>query len=388
MDDRHDPNRRIEDPMAEMLPRVRNYLAERDWRDVPVMAGRNFRVEPLARGEYNLNYLLIDPPVRLVFRVNLGSQIEREDQILYEYRALELLRESGTTPVPHFVDDRGREEISGRAAEEEDGKPGRGVSHTPVSHTSVSHAPSGMDRGILVMEYLPGGPLDYRKERGDAAKLFARIHRVRVPEARNHLIREEAPLSIVFEECERLLPVYFESERADPDIRDYLRDVRAWMDEARAAEKFFRADPWSCVVNTEVNSGNFIVNRSAATVHLVDWEMPRYGDPTADLCHFCSPLTTLWKTDYRMGEDERRDFLRGYAEALGDAHLRDTLDERFALRNPFVLLRGISWSAMGWVAYQTDFAGIRNPDTWKTLKRYMDYRFIRSIFDPILARSP
>lgn len=245
-----------------------------------------------------------------------------------------------------------------------------------------------MDRGILVMEYLPGGPLDYRREREDAAKLFARIHRLRVPEERNHLIREEAPLSIIFEECERLLPVYFESDLADPNIRACLRDVRAWMDEARGGEKYFQADPWPCVVNTEVNSGNFIVNRSAGTVHLVDWEMARHGDPTADLCHFCSPLTTMWKTDYRMSEDQRRDFLRGYAEVVGDVHLRDTLDERFALRNPFVLLRGISWSAMGWVAYQTDFAGVRNPDTRETLKRYMDYRFIRSIFDPILARSP
>jgi aminoglycoside phosphotransferase (APT) family kinase protein len=370
---------RTENPMAEMLPRVRTYLANRDWRDVPVMAGRNFRVEPLAQGEYNLNYLLIDPPVRLVFRVNLGSQIEREDQILYEYRALELLKESGATPVPYFVDDRGHVEISGRAVE-------RKIPPGPPLEKGGEEAE--MDRGILIMEYLPGGPLDYRREREDAAKLFARIHRVRVPEERNHLIREEAPLSIIFEECERLLSVYFESDLADSNIRAYLKDVRAWMNEARGGEKYFQADPWPCVVNTEVNSGNFIVNRSAGTVHLVDWEMPRYGDPTADLCHFCSPLTTMWKTDYRMSEDERRDFLRVYAEAVGDAHLRDTLDERFALRNPFVLLRGISWSVMGWVAYQTDFAGVRNPDTWETLKRYMDYRFIRSIFDSILARSP
>jgi aminoglycoside phosphotransferase (APT) family kinase protein len=370
------------------------------------MAGRNFRVEPLAQGEYNLNYLLIDPPARLVFRVNLGSQIEREDQILYEYRALELLKESGATPVPHFVDDRGHVEISGRTVEGKipPGPPLRKGGGAAKADKDGAHAPQGgiptdaplrngkdgreLDRGILIMEYLPGGPLDYRREREEAARLFARIHRIQVPEQRNHLIREEAPLSIIFEECERLLPVYFESELADPNIRAYLRDVRAWMDEARGGETYFQADPWPCVVNTEVNSGNFIVNRSAGTVHLVDWEMPRYGDPTADLCHFCSPLTTMWKTDYRMSEDERRDFLRVYADAAGDAHLRDTLGERFALRNPFVLLRGISWSAMGWVAYQTDFQGVRNPDTWETLKRYMDYRFIRSIFDPILARSP
>ena len=47
-------------------------------------------------------------------------------------------------------------------------------------------------------------------------------------------------------------------------------------------------------------------------------------------------------------------------------------------------LRGISWSAMAWAAYQADFAGVKNPDTWRTLQRYMDLDFIRSLFDPFL----
>jgi hypothetical protein len=69
-----------------------------------------------------------------------------------------------------------------------------------------------------------------------------------------------------------------------------------------------------------------------------------------------------------------------------DRHLVDTLADRVALRDPFVYLRGISWSAMGWVAYQTEFAGVRNEDTWRTLRRYMDLGFIRSLFDPFLRR--
>jgi hypothetical protein len=46
-----------------------------------------------------------------------------------------------------------------------------------------------------------------------------------------------------------------------------------------------------------------------------------------------------------------------------------------------VYLRGISWSAMGWVAYQTEFSGMKNPDTWETLQRYLNLAFIRSLFD-------
>jgi aminoglycoside phosphotransferase (APT) family kinase protein len=338
--------------MNDMLPRVQAYLDDRHWRNVPTMRGRRFHVSSLAQGEYNLNYLISsqDEHLKLVFRVNIGTQIDREDQILYEYRALELLQRSGHTPKPIFVDD---------------------------SRTFF-------DQGILIMEYLPGEPLVYEKDMQAAARLFAAIHQIPVREEENHLIRENTPLSLIFVECSNLLQTYFDSELADPGIRDYLQEVVKWADQARASERYYQENPWPGIVNTEVNSGNFIVNRERGTIHLVDWEMPRWGDPSQDLSHFCSPLTTLWKTTYRMTPKAKRDFIDAYSSLIADRHLRDTLVERIRLRDPFVYLRGIAWSAMGWVAYQTEFAGMKNPDTWQTLNRYMDLVFIRSLFDPII----
>jgi len=337
-------------PMTDMLPKVAEYLAGRDWKNVPVMQGRKFTVTPLAQGEYNLNYLITAETTRLVFRVNIGTQIARDDQIVYEYKALDLLQHSGVTPRPHYVDD----------------------------------MRSFFDRGILIMDYLPGDALDYQLDLADAAKLFAAIHQVDVSERNNHLIREAAPLSLIFEECAGLLQQYFDSDLADSDIRQYLMELKDWADTARATEKYYQQDPWPCIVNTEVNSGNFIVNREQQTIHLVDWEMPRWGDPSQDLSHFCSPLTTLWKTDWRMSPTKKRDFLKTYCRHIDDPHLRDTLQERVRLRDPFVYLRGISWSAMGWVAYQTEFSGMKNPDTRAKLQQYMDLEFIRSVFDPVI----
>jgi aminoglycoside phosphotransferase (APT) family kinase protein len=340
------------DRIKEMLPCVEAYLSARSWCDVPVMSGRSFRVIPLAQGEYNLNYLLTSDETQLVLRVNIGTQIDREDQIVYEYKALRLLESSGVTPTPHFVDD---------------------------SRTRI-------DQGILIMAYLPGEPLDYERDIDAAAELLATVHQVPVAEEENHLIREDAPLSLIYQECASLLKTYFDSPLGDPGVKEYLQTVRAWADAARVRERFFQEDPWPCIVNTEVNSGNFIVNRERETLHLVDWEMPRYGDPSQDLSHFCSPLTTLWKTRYRMPEREKRAFIRAYANRHHDRHLQDTIGDRVQLRDPFVYLRGISWSAMGWVAYQTDYDGVRNPDTWATLQRYMDLGFIRSLFDPFLSQ--
>lgn len=343
------------DRMVELLPQVQAYLNEQDWRDVPLMRGRSFEVAPLAQGEYNLNYLIRAGDLRLVFRVNIGTQIQRDDQIVYEYKALRLLERTGATPRPFFVDDSRR--LSGR--------------------------------GILIMEFLPGEPLDYRRDIASAAALFARIHQTEVAEAHNHLIRETSPLSLIYDECAGLLQRYFESHRVHPATRDYLRELLGWADAARSRERYYQSDPWPCVVNTEVNSGNFIVNRAGGTIHLVDWEMPRWGDPSQDLAHFCSPLTTLWKTDFRMQPHDRQRFLDAYRRDLRDPHLKDTLMERIRLREPFVRLRGISWSAMGWAAYPSDYAGVKNPDTWAKLQRYMDLEFIRELFDPFLkAKVP
>jgi len=336
--------------METLLPKVQAFLNTQDWRSVPWLRGRSFAVAPLAHGEYNLNYRITAGDLDLVFRINVGTQIQREDQIVYEYQALSLLQGSGVTPRPYFVDDSRR----------------------------------FFDTGVLIMEFLPGEPLDYRRDTAAAAALFARIHQTAVPAADNHLIRETAPLSLIWDECAGLLQRYFESERADAAIRDYLKELLRWADAARFGERYYQADPWPCIVNTEVNSGNFIVNRSRGTIHLVDWEMPRWGDPSQDLAHFCSPLTTLWKTDYRMDRQAWRDFLDVYCRNIRDRHLKDTLMERVRLREPFVRLRGISWSAMGWAAYQSDYAGVKNPDTWTKLNQYMNLEFIRSLFDPYL----
>lgn len=339
-----------QDPFKHYLDLTKSYLQKYCWDGVPILAGKSFAVSPLAKGEYNLNYLLQSGTSQLVFRVNMGTQINRDDQITYEYKALQLLQQSGVTPLPYFVDNSCRL----------------------------------IDRGVSIMEYLPGRPLDYRLDISGAARTLATIHQVPVNPANNHLIVEQQPLSLNYEECSGLLQNYFNSELADPDIRSFLYDFLAWAELAKQKEQYFLKDPWFCIVNTEVNSNNFIVNSGRQTTHLIDWEMPRWGDPSTDLCHFCSPLTTLWKTSYRFSPDELHCFLQEYKKNIRSSHLQNTLEERMQLKFPFILLRGISWSAMAWIAYQTNYQGIRNEDTWQKLRQYLDLDFIRPLFEPFM----
>ena len=287
-----------------------------------------------------------------VLRVNTGSQIGLTDQeqIAYEFNTLKLLAPERVSPQPYFLDNSFR----------------------------------FLPYGILGMAYLPGEKLDYQRDLEDAARLMARYHQLKVPKSRIHLIREEQPLSLTYERCLRMMQVYLDSEIGDPEFKSYLREVRDWADHARQREVYYQQDPWNCIINTEVNNTNWIVNRQAGTLHLVDWEKPLWGDPSQDLSHFRVPTTTLWKTDYRMSEKDRDAMMSAYKTAIVDPHLRDTIEERTRLRDPFNCLRGVSWCAMAWIQYRRGAHLLKNVDTFRKLSMYVDLDFVRSLFDPFM----
>ena len=170
------------DPFLTYMNEVEQYLQRQEFDEIAELANQSFTVTPLAKGEYNLNYLLQSKDLerkgnkQFVFRVNIGTQIEREDQIIYEFNTLKLLQNSRVTPRPYFVDD---------------------------SRTLI-------DKGISIMEYLPGNHLEYEHDLKSAAQVLSKIHQLPVQQTSNHLIVEKEPLSLIFTESKKLLSTYFQ----------------------------------------------------------------------------------------------------------------------------------------------------------------------------------
>lgn len=336
------------------LPQVKKYLQVARPLNIPNWSpDKSFTIQALAQGEYNMNFLVQQDEISWVLRCNTGSQIglKKQEQIAYEYQTLVLLEPAEIAPIPYFLDNSFR----------------------------------FLPYGILGMSYLAGEKLDYRRDLEDAARLMAKYHQLEVSQEAVHLIRENHPLSLTFERCQRMMQVYLDSDLAEPNIKAYLQEVRAWANEARHKEEYYIQDPWNGIINTEVNNTNWIVDRQAKTFHLVDWEKPLWGDPSQDLSHFRVPTTTLWKTDYRMSEEDKSKMMRAYQEEISDQHLRNTINERTRLRDPFNCLRGVSWCAMAWVQYRMGDHLLKNPDTFRKLSLYVDINFLRSLFDPYLT---
>jgi aminoglycoside phosphotransferase (APT) family kinase protein len=306
---------------------------------------------PLGRGEYNLNYLFIHPGSgqKLVLRLNTGSQMHLQDQIGYEYRALKLLERSGRTPKVYYVD----------------GSRGK------------------LPYGLLVMEFLPGRALNYHTDTALAAACLADIHAAPVPAA-SPLLRPARPLDAILAECRGMFQVYRDSPAADEALKKRLLRL---LDRGESLLSGEVRTPAACITNTELNSGNFLINGEGRGNYLIDWEKPLLSDPAQDLGHFLAPTTTNWKTDVILTPAQREIFLADYLRALDDRLETGDLFRRVRLYIAANCLRGLTWCSMAWVEYQKA-RRIKNAFTYKKIQSYLQKDFIDRIEEEYFNTLP
>ena len=310
--------------------------------EIPAGAQPEFSV--LGQGEYNLNYVFAHPVTgqKLVLRINTGSQMHLADQIGYEYHALQCLQSSGRTPKP--------------------------ICCWP-------------ERGMLVMEWLPGRALDYNTDLDIAAKILADIHCAPVS-TDCRLLRPGHPAKAIYEECLQMVQRYFDWDAADPEVTELLRQLVAEIGRLPLTEE---TDAPVCMVNTELNSGNFLID--GETSHLVDWEKPLVSEPAQDLGHFLAPTTTFWKTDVILTPQQVKNFTEKYIAAVNGRMDCATLPQRLPLFFTVTCLRGVTWCAMAYREYCQPGRELRNEDTFKKLQAYLEPAFLRNLLDNYVRKD-
>jgi aminoglycoside phosphotransferase (APT) family kinase protein len=315
----------VRDTRTETIRDIREFLRRERWV-LPVED-----VTFLAAGEYNENYTIRSGDQAFVFRINQGTQLGLDDQIGYEFTVLEAVYPSGCTPRP----------------------------------LHLCRSDQAFPRGAMLMEYVPGATMDYRRDWKGAAELFARIHALAPSE---RLIAQMHPIRDIVAESRGLLDRYPEHPRQEvgDTIRRYA-DVVEKLGERTDA--LMHADRL-CMVNTEVNSGNFI--RARDRLVLVDWEKAVVSYRYQDLGHFLVPTTTLWKSNFRFDPDTRREFLLAYLAAAGHPVPFDEADRLTGALEQTIVLRGLSWCYMAFAEYTRSDRTLRNTNTFRTITRYLE----------------
>lgn len=299
----------------------------------------------LAAGEYNVNLSFTHPVTgkKLVLRINQGSQMHLDNQIEYEANTLKLLQNSGRTPKLYYVDG----------------------------------SKKYLDKGILVMEYLPGVALDYTKDLNKAVDILVDIHRQSLPE-NTGLIEAGAGFNFVLDECEEMFKHYTKSNYADEKITNRIRKLldKGWKMSESQKDSF--EGLYKCLINTELNSTNFLINEDGKN-YLIDWEKAVLGFPAQDIGHFLAPTSTFWKTDIILTRDEIEGFIENYISKASLYFDTKGIKETSLAFIKINCLRGLSWCAMAYVQYKEADKDLMNEGTRVKLDAYLADEFLKQV---------
>lgn len=336
--------------MDKMLPVIAAYCQKTAFMEAAGLRSTQ-RITFLAQGEYNVNWLVEGESMhdfscrRVVFRLNTASQLQLENQIAYEYRALEALAPSGITPEPLYLDD---------------------------SKTELPY-------GMLCMAYLSGRPLNYGSDISHAARLLGILHSCDIKAFEGRLIEEKGLCRTRVNEGRRWLNDYrLCSKRSDKTFKA-LENLADWCERmAPQSDAYFEKAPWRMVNNTELNSHNFIIGPDRQFI--IDWEKPVISDPVQDITQFLAPTTTLWRDNYILSEEEIRQFYRVY-ETVCPKPVEE-VKHRVSIYRPYLHLRALSWCAHAYSLYCGGDRVINNPDTFRKICDYLEPEFIEKFCTP------
>ncbi|MGX7095515.1 TIGR04282 family arsenosugar biosynthesis glycosyltransferase [Gemella bergeri] len=289
----------------------------------------------LGAGEYNINFTFTDNNKdKKVLRINMKSQMNLENQIEYEYETLKLLEKSKVTPKVYDL----------------------------VTKTKL------LPYKYLTMEFLNGRVLDYDKDMNIAAYLLSSIHNTAFGE--NNLIHATNPFQLMYDECSAMAGEYLNWEYADSVVSSY---IHLFLDKCKKLlpEDYIIDKP--CIINTELNSGNFLIGDTKENSYVIDWEKALIGECEQDLAHFLAPTTTFWKTDKILTKNEIDLFLSEYNK------YRSYNEERFERYLIFNCLRGVTWCSMAFRQYSEKDKMLMDEFTFKKISAYVSIEFLEKI---------
>ncbi len=314
---------------------------------------------PLGMGEHNLNFRFDSPDGRaFVLRINVTKQPFHENQVRYEYDALRLLKPSGCTPLPLFLDD----------------------------------APDAPGEGALVISFCEGTELDFDDLRpGDvacAAQMMADVHGLPVSDD-VPLIRPKDPLNALFQECLGRYRLYLASPVREERVVRFVDAFAASCQEAIDGYSFDGED--ARIVNTETLPSHFLIPAGSAKAaaawtgtgpaaappgSFVDWERPILGDVAEDLAFFVAPTTTFWDSDMLFPAKEIDAFLELYWRAADGRVPTKGFEGRFSAFFRVATFRAIAWCLRAQALYAKDEALHRTSKAMAKVPIYLSDGFL------------
>ncbi len=304
----------------------------------------NHKVIFLSESESNINFLIDVGAEKYVFRLSKMSELGLRNQIRYEYDALKTLERSYVTPTTFFLDD----------------------------------STTFFEYGVLIMQYIEGRPLEYKRDLHEAAKIFGTIHSLDTEKFdTSSFLKCENIIENSLNKSKASLDSFLKSSKLDIDIKLKISSFLEWCEKNKSRGLYFEKDKWNTINNTEPHAKNFIISDKKRKGFLIDWEKPLVSDPSVDLAYFLSPLSTSMTSGYTFTEDERDNFFKTYIMYL-DRYDRDIV-ERVNIYTPFLNLELLSKLVNRFITLEDN-----QKTEYKKLKQMVNIEFINKLMQVTL----
>ena len=241
--------------------------------------------------------------------------------------------------------------------------------HTPNAY-HLDLIPPGLERDILLLEYIRGQELNYTTDYLKVAEIFGSIHSAG---ADLQLPKLKDPLGASLRRGKDNLKDALPSGVFRMDHLYFFDGLSEWAeDNLRRKQRVF-ADIEPVICHGPMEMTDFAIDSHG---YLYEWHAAYLGDAAIDITRFLARTTSLMEADVILRAIDREDFYYRWEKTMGLE--RSSLRERVEAYMPYYLFELFSSLAKYYYDHAKPGAKGLDPYQLDKLQRYLDIEFMQS----------
>lgn len=287
--------------MEERIQKIEKYIKEIGAQKLGFNFVKNISVKEINRGGYNINYLVNINNHKFVFRFNIDTYLDVENQTKYENEVLEYLEKFNIAPKVFFID-------TGKIFFEDD---------------------------LLVEEFIENQSLQFGNDFLEKfGKLVKKLHSIPLPQ-NGLLIKNLNPLFDQWNFIRGKIN-FIKSGNFNEKFLNFINSYIPKFDKyvSNFSNLFEGKDV--CLNHRDLVIENVL--QTSKGLKLIDWQAVMADDPSYDLAFFTCDIVIEWNLGRSLTDEEKQIFLKSY-------QADDKMLEKIRVRQPMVYLELFVWIA-------------------------------------------
>lgn len=292
--------------MEDRIQKIEKYIKEIGAQKLGFNSVKDVSVKEINRGGYNINYLVNIDNHKFVFRFNIDTYLDVENQTEYENEILKYLEKFDVAPKVFFID------------------------------TSKSF----FEYDLLVEEFIENDKLIFGNDfLQNFGKLVKKLHSIPLPQG-GLLIKNTNPLVDQW----NFIKGRIDFIKSGNFNENFLRFINSYIDKANKYVSNFS----NLFENKDIclNHRDLVIENVLQTdkgLRLIDWQAIMADDPSYDLAFFTCDIIIKWNLGRPLTDEEKQIFLNSYQSD-------EKMLEKIRVRQPMVYLE-----LFVWIAYRTAY---------------------------------